>query len=109
MDAFLAAARGGDFEALLRVLAPDVVVRPDAAATPAGVPAGTRGARAVASQAIAFARLAEQARPALVRGLPGFVSLKGGRPYAALAFTVHGDRITGFDVLYEPALLAGLA
>ncbi|GAA0972201.1 MULTISPECIES: sigma-70 family RNA polymerase sigma factor [Nocardiopsidaceae] len=109
VDAFLAAARGGDFEALLRVLAPDVVVRPDTAARLAGVPAETRGARAVASQAITFARLAEQARPALVRGLPGFVSLKDGRPYAALAFTVHGDRITGFDVLYEPELLAGLA
>ncbi|MFD3686685.1 sigma-70 family RNA polymerase sigma factor [Nocardiopsis sp. NPDC058631] len=108
VDAFLAAARGGDFAALMRILAPDVLVRSDAAARLAGVPAETRSAQAVASQAITFAQLTEQAHPVLVRGLPGFVSLRNGRPYAALAFTVRGDTITGFDVLYDPELLAKL-
>jgi len=109
VDAFLAAARGGDFAGLMRVPDPDVLVRSDAAARLAGVPAETRSAQAVASQAITFAQLAEQAHPVLVRGVPGFVALKNGRPYAALAFTVRGDAITGFDVLYDPELLAELA
>jgi len=107
--AFLAAAREGDFAALMTILAPDVLVRSDAAARLAGVPAETRSAQAVASQAITFAQLAERAHPVLVDGVPGFVSLKDGRPYAALAFTVREDRITGFDVFYDPDLLAELA
>src|SRR5437867_3216109 len=75
VDAFLAAARAGDFEALLRVLDPEIVVRADAGAmvTPVGRTREVRGAAEVARQALAFRALAPGARPALVNGAPGIV------------------------------------
>ncbi|WP_150251603.1 sigma-70 family RNA polymerase sigma factor [Nocardiopsis deserti] len=108
VEAFLAAARGGDFEGLLAVLAPDVVISADEFAVIRGVPTATSGAEAVAGQAIAFSRLAGASRVVSVDGLPGFVSLRGGRPYAALAFTVEDDRVVGIRVHAEPELLASL-
>ena len=81
VDAFLAAAREGNFAALVAVLDPDVVVRADSA--PAGISV-VRGAAAVAEQALAggFSRLARMARPALVNGAAGVVFAAGGRPFA---------------------------
>ncbi|ASU58538.1 sigma-70 family RNA polymerase sigma factor [Nocardiopsis dassonvillei] len=108
VEAFMAAARGGDFEGLMAVLAPDVTVSADEIATMRGVPTATSGAEAVAGQAIAFSRLAQAARVVTVDGRPGLVSLSQGRPYAALAFTVEGDRVVGIRVHADPELLASL-
>ena len=103
--AFLAAARDGDFEALVSVLHPEVVFRVDQG------PLGgreTRGARAVAEQAKSFAHLAEFARPALVNGAAGFVVIRNGRPFSVAGITVAGDRITEVDLLGDPKRLAEL-
>ncbi|MCX5196108.1 sigma-70 family RNA polymerase sigma factor [Streptomyces sp. NBC_00249] len=106
VDAFLAASRGGDFEALVRVLDPAVVARSDGGTLLPGVL--RRGAAEVASQAITFARFAQDARPVLVNGLPGVVALAGGRPVSVMAFTVRGGVITSLDILTDPERLAAL-
>lgn len=108
VDAFLTAARGGDFEALLTVLDPDVVVRSDAGATRPDTMTVTRGAQTVAKQALMFARLAESARPALVNGAAGFVATKNGRPFSVMAFTITHGKIVEIDSLTDPARLAQL-
>jgi RNA polymerase sigma-70 factor (ECF subfamily) len=109
VDAFLAAARGGDFAALVAVLDPDVVLRADAGAVPPGASRVVRGAPAVAAQALAFARrLGPFARPALVNGAAGVVAAPGGRPVAVLGFTVVRGRIAEIDVLADPARLSRL-
>ena len=106
VDAFLAAARGGDLEALLAVLDPDVVVRSDRGAPHAG--GAVRGAAAVARQALAFAGIAQIARPALVNGVAGVVSASGGRPFSVMAFTVTRGRIAAIDILTDPERLRRL-
>jgi RNA polymerase sigma-70 factor, ECF subfamily len=99
VDAFLAAAREGDFDGLLAVLDPDVVAR-----SGAGV---TTGAAAVARGASSFARLADVARPALVDGATGLAVLVDGRVERALAFTfVRGGRIALIDVTADPGSLS---
>jgi RNA polymerase sigma factor (sigma-70 family) len=110
VDAFLAAARTGDFEALLRVLDPDVVVRADTAAArgPFAGTLETRGAREVAAQALLFRRLAPGARPAIVNGAAGFVVFSGDRPFAVMAFTVTPDAIVEIDIVLRPDRLARL-
>jgi RNA polymerase sigma-70 factor (ECF subfamily) len=105
VDAFVAAARGGDFDALLAALDPDVVLRVDQGA------AGShevRGAEKVARRALLFRRLAPSARPALVNGTPGFVTTVDGRVVAVAGFTVAGGAIVEMDVLADPARLAEL-
>ncbi|OKK17335.1 RNA polymerase subunit sigma-70 [Streptomyces sp. CB00455] len=106
VDAFLAAARGGDFEALVALLDPEIVARSDGGTLLPSVL--RRGASEVASQAIAFARFAESGRPVLVNGLPGVVSLAQGRPLSVMAFTVRAGRITALDILTDPERLARL-
>jgi RNA polymerase sigma-70 factor (ECF subfamily) len=110
VDAFLAAARSGDFDALLRVLDPDVVVRADAggARSPLGRSREVRGAPAVAKQAFGFRHLVGGARPALVNGAAGLVVFDGERPFAVLGFTVRGGRIVEIDILVDPLRLDGL-
>src|SRR6266545_3323848 len=109
VGAFLAAARGGDFDALLAVLDPDVVLRADAGAVPAGASRVIRGAPAVAEQALAFAqRLGPFARPALVNGAAGIVAAPGGRPVSVLGFTVTRRKIVEIDILADPARLRRL-
>ena len=109
VDAFLAAARGGDFDALLAVLDPDVVLRADRGAVPPGASREVRGARAVAEQALTFSRLVEFARPALVNGAAGIVSwLPGGRPFSVMGFTIRRGKIVEIDVLADPARLRQL-
>jgi RNA polymerase sigma factor (sigma-70 family) len=108
VDAFLAAARGGDFDALLAVLDPDVVVRADVGAVRAGASREVRGAAAVARQALTFSRLAPFAQPALVNGAAGVVAAPGGRPFAVLGFTVRQGKIVEIDVLADPARLRQL-
>ncbi len=101
VDAFVAAAREGDFEALIAVLDPDVVIRVDRGA----IKLETRGAEAVARQAITFRRLAPQARQELIGGLPGFVVRDGERAVSVASFTVVGGRIVAIDILADPARL----
>jgi RNA polymerase sigma factor (sigma-70 family) len=106
VDAFLAASREGDFEALLEVLDPDVVLRRDVA--PLGGSAEVRGARAVAGQALAYSRLGAVMQPALVNGAVGAVATVDGEPFAVGAFTVRGGRIVEIDILANPDRLRGL-
>ncbi len=105
VDAFLTASRGGDLDALLAVLDPDVVLRIDRAAAEAGATGEARGAAAVART---FLGRAQGARPALVNGEPGAVWAPGGRPRIAFAFTIARGRIVGIDILADPAVLGGL-
>jgi RNA polymerase sigma factor (sigma-70 family) len=107
VDAFLAASRDGDFERLLAVLDPQVVVRSDGGVARPRLAAVTRGAEAVASQALLFRNLAPSAKRAMVNGAPGaIVRAADGSPFAVLAFTVVGDRIVALDVLADPDRLA---
>jgi RNA polymerase sigma-70 factor (ECF subfamily) len=108
VDAFLAAARGGDFEALVAVLDPDVVLRVDRGAIAAGAPREFRGASAVVGQVVNFAQLARFARPALVNGAAGFVVAPRGRPVAVAGFTVAHGKIVEIDLLADPARLREL-
>ena len=108
VDAFLAAARGGDFDALVTVLDPEVVLRADRG------PAGSvevRGAAAVASQALTFSRLGAGGgvvRRALVNGAAGVVATREGRPFSVLGFTVASGRIVEIDILADPERLSRL-
>jgi RNA polymerase sigma factor (sigma-70 family) len=108
VTAFLAAARDGDFEALLRVLDPDVIARADTGAgtTLIGRSREIRGIDAVAKSALSFRNLAPGAHRALVNGTPGFVVLSGDRPFAVLGMTFRGDRIAEIDILADPERLA---
>ncbi|WP_327375030.1 RNA polymerase sigma factor SigJ [Streptomyces sp. NBC_01216] len=108
VDAFLAASRDGDFEGLLTVLDPDVVLRADGGSLRAGASKLVRGAEAVVRQALAFARFRHSSLPVVVNGSPGVVSLQDGRPAALMAFTIDGDRIVEIHILADPARLAAL-
>jgi RNA polymerase sigma-70 factor (ECF subfamily) len=109
VEAFLAAARDGDFERLLAVLDPDVVAQSDGGAARPQLVARTRGARAVAEQAMSFRRFAETATRVLVNGIPGGIAwAPDGRPFAVLALTVKGGRIVRIDVLADPDRLGEL-
>jgi RNA polymerase sigma factor (sigma-70 family) len=111
VDAFLAAARAGDFDALLEVLDPDVVFRVDAGARPlpAGAARELRGAEAVVKQARIFSGGVRFARPVLVNGALGVVVAPPGRPPLAVAgFTVSGGKIVEIDVLADRARLREL-
>jgi RNA polymerase sigma factor (sigma-70 family) len=103
VDAFLAAARAGDFEALVAVLAPDVTLRSDLL----GV-AVVHGAEAVARGALGFTRLAEHAQRVLVNGTAGLVAAPDGRPRSILAFTITDGRITEIDVVADPERVRSL-
>ncbi|MFE9634084.1 sigma-70 family RNA polymerase sigma factor [Streptomyces sp. NPDC006463] len=104
VNAFLAASRGGDFEALVTILDPEVVARSDGGTLRPGIL--RRGATDVASQAITFARFAEAAHPALVNGTPGVVAVSQGRPLSVMAFTIVDGKITALDILTDPERLA---
>jgi RNA polymerase sigma factor (sigma-70 family) len=104
VDAFLAAARGGDLDGLVAVLDPDVVLR----AEHAGALTEVRGAAAVARSALGFAWLAGFAHPVTVNGTAGLVAAPKGRPFSVLGFTVAGGRIVELDILADPARLRRL-
>jgi RNA polymerase sigma-70 factor (ECF subfamily) len=103
VDAFLAAARDGDFDALLAVLDGDVVLHVDA--TAAGTPTTIRGAQAVAANAHAFSANARFAEPALVDGAVGIVVAPKGKLALVLRFSVAGDKITEIDIDADPRRL----
>ncbi len=108
VDAFLAASRGGDFAALLALLDPDVVLRADLGAVPAGASRVVRGARAVAEGALTFSGRARFARPALVNGAAGIVVAPRGRLVVVLGFTVMRGKIVEIDVVADSARLRQL-
>jgi len=107
VSAFIAASRSGDFDALLEVLDPDVVVRADFGAR-AGGRRETRGAQAVAAQAMLFRRFADGARQAIVNGAAGVVVFTPRGPYAVMGATVRGGRIVEIDILADPERLRKL-
>jgi RNA polymerase sigma-70 factor (ECF subfamily) len=108
VEAFLAASRAGDFEALLVVLDPDVVLRADAGVR-TDLSALVRGAAEVAGRALMFRRLAYEQRIVSVNGGIGVLSLADGRPASLVAITVADGRIVEIDILADPARLARLA
>ena len=106
VDAFLAAAREGDFDGLVAVLDPDVVLTADFGG---GMFQELHGAEAVASQAQSYARLDLVVRQALVNGAVGFVALRDGRPFSVAGVIVREGRIAELDFLTDPERLAGLS
>jgi RNA polymerase sigma-70 factor (ECF subfamily) len=107
VDAFLAASREGNFEALLAVLDPDIVLRSDGGVSRPELVSLVHGASAVAEQAMAFRQFAETATRILVNGIPGGVAwTPDGSPFAIVALTVRGGRIVEFDILADPERLA---
>ncbi|HYH29653.1 MAG TPA: sigma-70 family RNA polymerase sigma factor [Pseudonocardia sp.] len=105
VEAFLAASRGGDIDALLRLLAPDVVRRVDRFAAPSAA-AEVRGASAVAGETRAFAARARTGAVALVDGAPGIVLAPRGRLSVVIRVRVDGGRISEVEVIGDPARLA---
>lgn len=105
-DAFLAAAREGDFDGLLAVLDPNVVLHADFG--PTGGLRVVRGADAVARQAETYARLGLVVRPALVNGVAGAISFLDGRPFSVGAVTVRNGKIVQLDILADPERLGSL-
>lgn len=108
VEAFLSAARGGDLAALLAVLAPDVVRHADPAVLPAGAATVSRGAATVAGETVVFGRRARFAATALIDGAVGIVVARQGHLALALTVTVHGNRISRYDVIADPARLRAL-
>jgi len=105
--AFVAAAQDGDFQRLVAVLDPEVVLRGDAGAE-AGGSFETRGAEQVARGAISFSQLGVIRLPALVNGAAGLVCMLQGKPFAVMAFTIRGGKIAEIDILRDPERLSQL-
>lgn len=103
VDAFLAASRGGDFEALVSLLDPEAVIRRDTVAATMGGEWDATGATAVAK---AFFGRANAAQPVMIDGAPGAVWAPGGTPRVAIVFTFAGERIAGIDLVADPGRLA---
>jgi RNA polymerase sigma factor (sigma-70 family) len=108
VDAFFAAARGGDFDALVAVLDPDVVLRSDGGVSRPSASVVVQGAEAVASRAVMFTRLSPFVRPAVINGAAGVVVAPGGRPFSIMAFTVRGGRVVEIDAIADPERLSQL-
>ena len=106
VEAFLAAARDGDFEGLVAVLDPDVVLRADGGVE--GISGFVRGAETVAGQAMRWSRVDLTLRRALINGAAGIVSLRDGRPFSVGAPIVRNGKIVEFDILADPERLAQL-
>ena len=105
VDAFLAASRGGDFEALLAVLDPDVVLRADSATVQMGATSEVRGAKAVAET---FKGRAQAAQRAVVNGAAGLVWVAGGKPRVVFEFTIEHGKIVTIDLVADPERLRQL-
>jgi RNA polymerase sigma-70 factor (ECF subfamily) len=99
-DAFLTAARKGDFDALLRALDPDVLVRSN------GAEISVRGAAAVAARAITGLRSAQVTLPALINGAVGVIQAAQGRPISLIAFTMTDAKIVAIDLIDDPGRIA---
>jgi hypothetical protein len=108
VDAFFAASRDGDFDALVAVLDPDVVLRSDGGPTRPRLTFVLRGPRDVTAQALASGKLSPFVRPALINGAAGVVVVATDRPMFVMAFTVTGGKIVAIDVLADPDRLRRL-
>jgi RNA polymerase sigma factor (sigma-70 family) len=108
VDAFFAAARDGDFDALVALLDPDVVLRSDGGAAMPVATAEVRGAEAVAGRALMFSQPAALVRAAVVNGAAGVVITAAGQPVSVMAFTVTGGRIVAINALADPDRLGQL-
>src|SRR5262249_21950703 len=106
VDAFIAAAREGDFQGLLEVLDPEVVLRVDFGTE--GESPEVRGAEGVAGQAASFGQMGLLIRPAIVNGVAGAVSMLDGEPFSVGALTVREGRVVEIDILADPARLRQL-
>jgi RNA polymerase sigma factor (sigma-70 family) len=106
VDAFFAASRDGDFDALVAVLDPDVELRIDGGVLREEASLVLRGAEAVAGHAATYSKLYPFVRPALVNGAAGAVVAPRGRPFSVMAFTVTNGKITQIDALVDPERLA---
>jgi len=100
VEAFLAAARNGDFAGLVAVLDPDVVLRADGGLE--GISSYVEGAETVASQAMMWSRVDLTIHRALINGAAGVVSMREGQPFSVVAVTVRGGRIVEMDILSDP-------
>jgi RNA polymerase sigma factor (sigma-70 family) len=110
VNAFFAATRAGDFDRLLAVLDPGVVLRADFGRRRAGIPAVLHGPDAVAELAMTGARLpGAELIPVLINGAAGVVVIVGGRPFSLMGFIVKGGRIVEIDAIADPKRVAGLA
>lgn len=108
VDAYFAAARNGDLDALVAVLDPNVVLRADGGAARTRPTVVIQGARAVAEQAVTARRLGPYMRPALINGAAGAVIVVGGSVFSVMGFSVVQGKVVTIDVLYDPVRLAGL-
>lgn len=108
VGAFLAAARGGDFEALLELLDPDVVLRADTGELASGLSKVVRGASVVAGQAAMFSKGAATTELALVNGRVGVVGVPDGEVVSVMEFTVSNGRIAELNILADPARVRAL-
>jgi ketosteroid isomerase-like protein len=108
VDAFFAASRDGDFDALIAVLAPDVELRIDGGVLRAGASLVLRGAEAVAGHTATYSRLYPLVRPVLVNGAAGVVVAGRDQLFSVMAFAVTNGRITRIDALVDPERLAAL-
>ena len=108
VDAFFAAAHHGDFDALVAVLDPDVVLRSDGGEQRRAASFVRRGAAEVARSVIAFAQPSIVKLPALVNGAAGVVAFDQGRPFAVMGFTVAHGKVVEIDCVLDPERLARL-
>jgi len=108
VDAFFAAAREGDFDALVEVLHPEVVIRADGGEARPSANHVIRGGVEVAGRAMTFANLAPFIRPVLVNGVAGVLVAPQGKPFSVMAFTVVGGKVVAIDALADPVRLENL-
>jgi RNA polymerase sigma factor (sigma-70 family) len=108
VDAFVTASRAGDFEKLLRILDPEVVLRLDRGPVPSGASKVVRGASEVAALGFRFSGDGWVAQPASVNGTPGLVVAHAGRSFAVIGFEIEADRIVGIDILADAARLRSM-
>jgi len=109
VDAFYTAARGGDFDGLVALLDPDVVLRSDFGARRPAVPGVVRGAAAVAGQALMFSNPAAVLLPAMVNGAAGVVVTVSGRPFAVMGFSVVDGLIVEINAIADPGRVRRIA
>lgn len=109
VDAFFLAARGGDFDSLVALLDPDVMLRGDVGAGRHPATRVIRGAAAVARQALRFAIPTARLHPALINGAAGVVATVGGRPISVMGFTVAGGKIVEIDAIADPERVRRIA
>lgn len=108
VDAFFAAAREGDFDALVAVLHPEIVLRSDGGEARPTANHVIRGAAEVAGRALTFANLSPHVQPVLVNGVAGALVAPEGKPFSVMAFTVAGGKVVAIDALADPVRLERL-